>query len=34
MEQNVIQLKSEMMINVNPSVKIIIYARKIIFGIL
>ena len=34
MEQNVIQIKSEMMINVNPSAKNIIYVKKIIFGIL
>ena len=34
MEQNVIQIKSEMMINVNSGAKNIIYVKKIIFGIL
>ena len=34
MEQNVIQIKSEITINVNGSAKNIIYVKKIIFGIL
>ena len=34
MEKNVIQIKSGITINVNTSVKNIIYAKKIIFGIL
>ena len=34
MEENVIQIKSGITINVNVSVKNIIYVRNIIFGIL
>ena len=34
MEENVIQIKSEIMINVDSSVKNIVYVKKIIFGIL
>ena len=34
MEENVIQIKSGITINVNMSVKNIIYVRNIIFGIL
>ena len=34
MEENVIQIKSEITINVNDSAKNIIYVKKIIFGIL
>ena len=33
MEENVIQIKSEITVNVDASVKNIIYVRKIIFGI-
>ena len=34
MVENVIQIKSGIMINIDASVKTIIYAKKIIFGIL
>ena len=34
MEKNVIQIKSEKMINANASVENIIFVKKIIFGIL
>ena len=34
MDENVIQIKSEIMINVDASVKNIIYMKKIIFGTL
>ena len=34
MEKNVIQIKSGIMINADVSVKYIIYAKKIIFGII
>ena len=34
MEENVIQIKSEIMINLGLSVKNIIYVKNIIFGIL
>ena len=34
MEENVIQIQSEIMANVDASVKNIIYVNKIIFGIL
>ena len=34
MEENVIQTKSGKMINVDTSVKNVIYVKKIIFGIL
>ena len=34
MEENVIQTKNRIMINVNVSVKNIIYVKNIIFGIL
>ena len=34
MEENVIQIKSEITINVNDSAKNITYVKKIIFGIL
>ena len=34
MEENVIQTKSGKMINVDASVKNVIYVKKIIFGIL
>ena len=34
MEQNVIQINGEITINVDVSVKNVIYAKKIMFGIL
>ena len=34
MEQNVIQINGEIMINVDVSVKNVMYLKKIIFGIL
>ena len=34
MEENIIQIKNEIMINVDASVKNIIYVKKITFGIL
>ena len=34
MDENVIQIKSEIMINVDASVKNIIYMKKVIFGTL
>ena len=34
MEQNVIQIKSGIMINLDVNLKTIIYVKKIIFGIL